>query len=129
MQESFRITSLLLGGLVLASVITFIKARSFIASAKRVEAIVVGQRPYIEQRSTRYAQIVQFHLEGQQHESEIKAGVSYPVGTKILVYFSQEDPLDPKIKAQIFRVPIILSVLSVITLLAWGYELWGTIMK
>lgn len=129
MSESLRVTSILLAALVVADLVTYLKARAFLAKARSAEAVVVGQRPYQEQRRTRYSQIVQYPFEGRNYEGEIRAGVSYPTGTRLTVYFSHDAPASPRIKLQVFRATVVLSILSLLVFLVWGYELCSMLLK
>jgi hypothetical protein len=125
MAEERWVLSIALGGLLLAAGIVFLRVRRFLARAESREGEVVAVRAYSEQRTTRYIQVLRFELEGKRVQAELKAGLPYQVGARVLLFFEKANPTRVRVKAQLYRPVIVLLVFAGLAFLALVSTLRG----
>jgi hypothetical protein len=119
MSETFKATSILLGLLLLAAAVSFVCARILLAKSTSANAVVVGLRAYQEVRTVRHLQIVEYQNSGETIQAELRAGIPCDVGTKLVVYYSANDPTHVKIKSQVYRPMIVFLILAALVFVGW----------
>lgn len=109
----------LCAGLALVAAIVWYRGWRFLARAVSANAEVVAVRPYSENRTTRYAQVCRFEVDGRATEAELKAGLPYQVGAQFQVFFEAGHPERIRVKSQVYRPAVILLVFAGLAAAAW----------
>jgi hypothetical protein len=106
-------------GLVLGAAVVWYRGWRLFTHATSANAEVVAVRAYGENRTTRYAQICRFELEGQKIEAELKAELPYQVGAQLQVFFERGHPDRIRVKSQVYRPVLILLVFAGLAAAGW----------
>ena len=115
--------AVLFAGLLLAAGVFYLRGRAFLSTAISADAEVVGLRQYYERTTTRYAQRLQFLVADEIVEAELRTGISYDVGARLVVFYAPGDPTHVTVKPVLYRPVIVLLILAGLVLVGWLFPI------